>query len=105
MTMQAGVLKREVTLQLVPKVLLSQEPVKAKRVRAPKVVKRDPVAAVMAMVELRDHMRGRAGIGARQAAADRQERWQMTRTKLMAFVLFYLMAFLMIGFMWAGVQG
>src|SRR6266568_3485260 len=57
--MQAGVLKRTDKFQVVPKVLLSSEPVKAKRTpRAPRQVKRDPVAAVMAMVELRDHMRG-----------------------------------------------
>ena len=102
--MQADVLKRTDKFQVVPKVLLSSEPVKAKRTpRAPRQVKRDPVAAVMAMVELRDHMRGGPALRAQQAA--RLEARQEIRTKLAAFVLFWLLAGAMVFMMWAGTHG
>ena len=91
------------TVQKVPGVLLG-EPIKVKRApRAPRQVKRDPVAAVMAMVELRDHMRGGPALRAQQAA--RLQARQDIRTKLAAFVLFWLLAGLMVGMMWAGTHG
>lgn len=106
--MQAGVLKRDVTLQVVPKVLLSSEPVKAKRPRRACRHDRD-VAGVYALIEgLRA---GKAKIDelrmqvAQAEIAERKGRRQEIRTKLMAFSLFYLMAGLMGWFMWAGVQG
>lgn len=108
MSMQEGVLKRDVTLQLVPKVLLSSEPVKAKRQRRVRRQDRE-VAGVYALIEgLRagkakiDELRIQA---AQAEIAERLERRQETRTKLVAFGLFYMMAGLMLWFMWAGIQG
>jgi hypothetical protein len=57
----------------------------------------------MAMVDLRDHMRGGPALRAQQAA--RLEARQDIRTKLAAFVLFWLLAGLMVGMMWAGTHG
>lgn len=69
----------------------------------PLPIRQPGVDRVMAMVELRDHMRG---VPARAAAeAARRETWQETKTKAGAFVLFVLLAGFMVLFMWAGVRG
>jgi len=61
------------------------------------------VERVMAMVELRDHMRG---VPTRQAVETaRLENWQDAKTKLNAFFLFVLLAGFMVLFMWAGARG
>ena len=66
-------------------------------------VRQAGVEKVMAMVELRDHMRG---VTAKRAlAAERAEEWQGFRTALNAFFLFCLLAGFMVLFMWAGVNG
>lgn len=61
------------------------------------------VDRVMAMVALRDHMRGHnpeeLAAQARQAVRDGR------KNRLVAFGLFWLMAALLVGFMWAGVHG
>jgi hypothetical protein len=90
-------------VQKVPGVLLGEAPKRRIVQRPRRQPRHDPVAAVMAMVELRDHMRGGPALRAQQAA--RLEARQDIRTKLAAFVLFWLLAGLMVGMMWAGTHG
>lgn len=77
------------------------EPTKRGRPRLP--MRQPGVERVMAMVELRDHMKG---LPAKWALEDaRKETWQETKTKAGAFLLFVLLAGAMVLFMWAGVRG
>jgi hypothetical protein len=65
----------------------------------PLLLRQPGLDRVMAMVELRDHMRGHhvAVLAAEQAARKKD--------RAVTFVLFWLMAALLVGAMWAGVHG
>jgi hypothetical protein len=110
--MQAGVLERNRNVQLVPKVLFGQQIVELRtpRKRAARRANQDP--AVLGVYALIDGLRaGQAAIdrekrdheAARQAA--RQEVRQEGRTKRIAFVLYYLMAAILMGTLWAAAHG
>jgi hypothetical protein len=101
--MQSGVLER-VRVQAVPKVLFEPIEVKGYVRRAPKrrvvrVPQRDPVVALQGVAELFDALKG--GPMARAKADAKVE----GKTKRTAFVLFWLMATLLVGAMWAGAHG
>ncbi len=57
------------------------------------------VDRVMAMVALRDHMKGH------NVAVLTAERAARQKDRMVTFVLFWLMAALLVGAMWAGVHG
>jgi len=104
--MQTGVLERA-RVQNVPRLFLEPiETVKAYERRKPKrrmprkpETVRDPVVALQGVAELYDALKG--GARERARAARRQER----RWVMLKFVLFYVMAALLVGAMWAGAHG
>src|SRR5262245_51018718 len=104
--MQTGLLERA-RVQNVPRLFLEPiETVKAYERRKPKrrmprkpETVRDPVVALQGVAELYDAMKGGA------AARAKAERRHAERDRTITFVLYWVMAALLVGAVWAGAHG